>query len=132
MALALAGSMTDFGDRPLSPKWVLERLCVTFKQTVSVDPGTSPEMLQRLRLFSEFQFAGSGVQEAIDALEAMRAADPMSVIPLGMWAPNAMIHRFVSLEIHHRIKLLLLIAHRRALGGLPRGILLQICFHVCT
>jgi hypothetical protein len=72
-----------------------------------------------------------GLDQGLEVLTCMPAE---RAIPWGQWCADPLMHRFVPLEMHLAIRMVLLMHMRKGVlfGRLPKHVILSICFWICT
>lgn len=81
---------------------------------------------------------GDDVDFCRDAMRSVQWRDPDAVIPYGEWRPNRIFHAWVSNDIHHQMRTVLLMHAQSSsepkglFSTLPRVLLPNICFWICT
>lgn len=94
--------------------------------------GVRRDLRRAARLYRHAIMQGYGVADV--RLNRLKRSHPHAVIPYGEWRPDEFLHRWVSDEMHHQMRTVLLMHARQGsvFAMLPRVLLPLICFWLCT
>jgi len=117
LALEFAEKAAAFGE-PLA--WIL--LGKIYKKGIGVE---------RNRRKAAFMFRKAVIYGGENMLYTLDDADR---IPWGEWYPDPLMHKYVPRRVHHAIRTVLLMHARKGslFSMMPKGIVLSICFWICT